>query len=276
MAQMLLAGADDFVTKPFSVVQLQARVKAALRLKHAQDHADDLKRDLLTANHRLEESLGSRDSDLVRARSALVLGLAKLAEHRAAGESGAHLVRMQKYCRRLAEEAGRDAAFAKDIDPAFIEMLECCAPLHDIGKVGLPDHILLKPGKLDAEERLGMQAHTTIGAETLQEVAKQHGGAMAFLRMAIDIVRHHHERFDGKGYPDQLRGTDIPLAARVVTIADVYDALRNRRAYKPALSHAAAMQVMLEASAGQFDPGLLPAFKRCCGDFERIAREFPD
>jgi HD-GYP domain-containing protein (c-di-GMP phosphodiesterase class II) len=155
-------------------------------------------------------------------------------------------------------------------------MLECCAPLHDIGKVGLPDHILLKPGKLTADERILMQTHTTIGADTLQNVAKQHPFAAAFLQMAIDIARHHHERYDGKGYPDRLAGNDIPLAARILAISDVYDALRSRRPYKPALSHTAAMHVMLDMSAGQFDPLLLEAFKRCAPSFERIARDVRD
>ena len=121
-----------------------------------------------------------------------------------------------------------------------------------------------------------MQTHTTIGADILQEVARQHGSAVAFLQMAINITRHHHERYDGKGYPDRLAGTDIPLSARIVAIADVYDALRSRRVYKPALSHAAALEVMLQTSSGQFDPVLIQAFQRCAGDFERIARELPD
>src|SRR5207247_5024048 len=103
-------------------------------------------------------------------------------------------------------------------------MLEFCAPLHDIGKVGLPDHILLKPGKLDPDERILMQAHTIIGSDTLQAIAREHGSAMVFLHTAIDITRHHHERYDGNGYPDRLAGTDIPLAARLVSIGDVYDA----------------------------------------------------
>jgi len=274
MAKMLLAGADDFVTKPFSVVQLQGRIKASLRLKDAQDRSDLLNQHLLTINHELEQSLGSRDSDLVQARNALVLALAKLVEHRAS-EKGSHLVRLQRYCRTLAEEAARTPTFAAQLDPNFIEMLECCAPLHDIGKVGLPDHILLKPGKLDADERVIMQAHTLIGADTLQEVLQHHGSALAFLQTAIDITRHHHERFDGHGYPDRLAGSDIPLAARLVAVGDVYDALRCRRPYKPALSHLAALQVMT-GQAGQFDPALMPIVQRCAQQFERIFRELPD
>jgi response regulator RpfG family c-di-GMP phosphodiesterase len=155
-------------------------------------------------------------------------------------------------------------------------MLECCAPLHDIGKVGLPDHILLKPGKLDADERLLMQTHTTTGAEALAKIARRHGVALAFMQTAIDIVRHHHERYDGRGYPDRLAGNEIPLAARIVAVADVYDALRSRRPYKPAMSHAVALQVLLEASLGQFDPFLLQALERVAGQFERIARDVSD
>jgi response regulator RpfG family c-di-GMP phosphodiesterase len=274
MAKMLLAGADDFITKPFSVVQLQGRIKASLRLKDAQDRSDMLNQHLLTINHELEQSLGSRDSDLVQARNALVLALAKLVEHRAS-EKGSHLLRLQRYCRTLAEEASRTPTFAAQLDPNFIEMLECCAPLHDIGKVGLPDHILLKPGKLDPDERVIMQAHTLIGAETLQEVLKHHGSALAFLHTAIDITRHHHERFDGHGYPDRLAGSDIPLAARLVAMGDVYDALRSRRPYKPALSHNATLQVMT-GQTGQFDPALMPILQRCAPQLERIFKELPD
>jgi response regulator RpfG family c-di-GMP phosphodiesterase len=158
----------------------------------------------------------------------------------------------------------------------FILNLECCTPLHDIGKVGLPDHILLKDGRLDGDERIIMQTHTTIGADMLREVAKQHGSAVAFLEMAVEIARHHHERYDGTGYPDRLAGEAIPLAARIVTIGDVYDALRSRRQWKPALAHAAALQVMFETCTGQFDPQLMEAFQRCAPDFERIFREVPD
>jgi response regulator RpfG family c-di-GMP phosphodiesterase/serine/threonine protein kinase len=272
VAQVLAAGADDYLTKPFSTVQLVARLKTALRLKEAQDRSDLLNRHLLAVNHELEQNVNARDSDLIHARNALVLALAKLVEYRDS-ETGAHLIRLQKYCRALAEEAAGSAVFAGQIDANFIEMLECCAPLHDIGKVGLPDHILLKPGKLDGDERVIMQAHTIIGGDTLKTVLQQHGSAVAFLQMAIDIARHHHERFDGTGYPDRLAGSAIPLAARMVAICDVYDALRSRRVYKPALSHMAAVHLMAEASAGQFDPALLQVFQRCGPQFDRIFRE---
>jgi response regulator RpfG family c-di-GMP phosphodiesterase len=275
MAQLLLAGADDYVTKPFSIVQLQGRVKAALRLKEAQDRSDSLNRRLLASNRELEDNLGLRNRDLLHTRNALVLSLAKLVEHRAS-EGRGHLVRMQRYCRRLAEEASRSPSFAGQIDDNFIETLECCVPLHDIGTVALPDHILLKPGKLDPEEQLSMQAHTVIGSDVLRQVLEQHGQSMGFLRLAIDITRHHHERYDGKGYPDGLAGDSIPLAARIVTIADVYDNLRSRRSYKPAFSHPSSLQVMTDNSPGHFDPALLKIFSRSAEDFERIYREQPD
>lgn len=275
MAHCMLSGADGYLTKPFSTVQLNGQVKAALRLKEAQDRADLLNKRLLVINAELERGLTARDSDLVHARNAMVLALAKLVKHRD-GETGAHIWRLQRYSRCLAEEAAGIPPFVGQIDSGFIGLIECCAPLHDIGKVGIPDHILLKPGKLTPEERTLMQAHTLIGAETLKEVAEHHGTAVAFLHMAIDIARHHHERFDGTGYPDRLAGSDIPLSARIVAVGDVYDALRSRRVYKPALSHHATVQLMTEGSPGHFDPALLNAFQRCAGKFDKVFQELTD
>jgi response regulator RpfG family c-di-GMP phosphodiesterase len=207
-------------------------------------------------------------------RTALVLGLARLVALRE-DNSGNHLARMQRYSRCLAEEAARLPSFADQIDQGFIETLSCCAPLHDIGKVGLPDHILLKPGKLQPDERVLMQAHTTMPAEMLAALAQEYGAARSFLQMAGDVIRHHHERFDGTGYPDRLAGAAIPLVARIVAVADVYDALRSRRSYKPALAHQASVQLMCESSPGQFDPALLQGFGKCAGQFERIFRDLP-
>ncbi len=275
MAQLMLAGADDYLVKPFTTIQLQARVKSALRLKEAQDHASILNSNLLAVNSELERNLTARSSDLVQARNALVLALAKLVEYRDS-ETGHHLARLQRYCRCLASEAAHSTLFAEQLDANFIDMLECCAPLHDIGKVGLPDHILLKPGKLTPDERMLMQAHTIIGAETLGAVARQHNFALVFLQVSIDIARSHHERYDGTGYPDKLVGSDIPLGARIVAICDVYDAMRSRRVYKPAISHVATLELMLEHSPGHFDPVLLQAFQRCAPRFDQIFREFND
>ena len=275
MAQMMLAGADDYLTKPFSATQLQARVKSALRLKDAQDRSDTLFRSLLSVNHDLEENLTLRDSDLVQARNALVLALSTLVAHRDT-ETGAHLMRLQRYSRCLAEQAAQSPCFATQIDANFIAMLECCAPVHDIGKAGVPDHILLKPGPLTPEERVIMQSHTTIGSDVLQKVAAEQGFAKAFLKMAIDITRSHHERFDGNGYPDRLAGDAIPLAARIVALGDVYDAMRSRRVYKPALPHDEVVRIMLNESPGHFDPALVHAFERCADRFRQLYRELVD
>lgn len=272
LAAMLAIGADDYITKPFSIVELAARIKAALRLKAAQDRADLLSQRLIGTNQYLESNLHARNRDLIEAHRALVLALAKLVECRDT-ETGTHVQRMQTYCVCLAEEAAQLPAFAGHIDAQFLGQLEWSAPLHDIGKAGIPDAILRKEGPLTPEERRIMQTHTILGAETLTEVARRHGSGMGFLQMAIDVARHHHERYDGTGYPDRKAGQDIPLAARLLAIADVYDALRSRRVYKPAHSHAAALQLMLAESPGQFDPALLHAFERRAADFDRIYTE---
>lgn len=275
LAQMLLAGADDFLTKPFSSVQLGARVRAELQLKRTQERMDRAHRDLLLVNRELEKLIEHRNCDLVEARNALVLALAKVVECRDT-ETGAHLQRLQALSRRLAQEALHHPALTGQIDNNFIDLLACCAPLHDIGKVGLPDHILLKPGLLEADERRIMQTHTLLGAATLRHVAERHGFALAFLNMSIDIARHHHERYDGGGYPDRLLGEAIPLSARIVTICDVYDALRSPRVYKPAMPHT-EVSTYIEAAAGtQFDPLLTTSFLWCERDFERIFDELSD
>jgi response regulator RpfG family c-di-GMP phosphodiesterase/serine/threonine protein kinase len=275
MAQTLLAGADDFLTKPFSLVQLRARVQAALRLKAAQQRSELLAKHLLATNAELERSLGARNGDLVAARSAVVLALAALVEYRNA-ESNGHLLRLQRYSRCLAEQAAQLPHFAGQVDEPFVQMIETCAPLHDIGKVCLPDHILQKAGKLTPEERLIMESHTIMGAEALKKMARQLGSSVAFLPIAIDVARHHHEAYDGSGYPDRLSRDDIPLAARLIKIADYYDALRARRPHKPALAHEAALRMMTELAAHQFDPFLLQGFRECAPQFERIFTQDPD
>ncbi len=275
MSQLLSAGADDYLCFPASSVQIVARARSAVKHKHAQDRTDILNRQLLDLNVELERSVNAKSSDLVQTRNALVLGLARLVEYRST-ETIAHLSRMQRYCMTLSREAATLPTFADAIDQRFIDSIECCAPLHDIGNVGLPDHVLLKAGKLDEGERIAMQQHTVIGARTLQYVARKFGARLEFLRMAIDIARHHHEHYDGSGYPDGLAGAQIPLAARVVSIADAYDALRSRRMQRPGLSHANSLRIILDSSPGKYDPVLLGAFTMCAEQFERIFRDIPD
>ncbi len=275
MAELLAAGADDYLSKPPGAAELIARVRAALSLKEAQDRSDLLNRNLLAVNAELERSLRASAGDLTQSRNALLLALAELAEQRA-GQAGAHLLRIQRYCRLLATEAAALPAFAGQIDDHFVAMLECCAPLHDIGLAALPDHVLRKAGKFDHEERLLMQSHTTLGADILQGIARRHCSALAVLQTAADIARHHHEAFDGRGYPDRLAGTAIPLSARLVAVADAYDALRSRRPHRPAFPHLFALELMTEGSPGRFDPHLLGAFERCAAQFDRIVRDLPD
>ncbi len=275
LAKMLLAGADDYMTKPFSPVQLVSRVQAALQLQQAQDQMDRLNRDLLAVNREMEKHLQDRAGDLVEARNALFLALAKLAESRDT-DTGAHLLRLQTTSKCLGDEALRSAAFPQQLDENFVAMLACCAPLHDIGKVSLPDDILRKPGPLTADERRRMETHTVIGAQTFREVARRHSFALAFLEMSIDIARHHHERYDGAGYPDRLRADAIPLSARIITICDVYDALRSQRVYKPVVPHDEVVHYIRAGAGTQFDPALVECFLRCADDFERIFNETMD
>jgi response regulator RpfG family c-di-GMP phosphodiesterase/serine/threonine protein kinase len=269
------APADDFVDPAASPHELLTRVRLALRLKDAEERADRMSGHLLTTNGQLEEALRQRDDDLFQAQDVLIFAMAKMAELRGL-ETGPHLLRMQGYVRVLAEEAMRLPAFAGRIDGTFVRMLERCVPLHDIGKVAVPDHILLKPGRLDGEERSIMESHTTVGASILEAVARQHGACLAFLQMAIDIVRSHHERYDGSGYPDGLSGEAIPLAARIVTLADVYDALRCKLVYKPGLSHPAARRLILDPDKHHFDPALLMAFRQCEASFHQLFEQNPD
>ncbi len=275
LSRLMLAGADDFLTKPFSMVQLRARVQAALRLKDAQDRSDVLNRHLLKLNGELERLIEDRDGELLHARNGLVLALAKLVEHRST-ETGSHLLRLQGYCRVLAEAVAELPAFSPLVDANFVRTLADCAPLHDIGKAALPDSILKKPGPLDSVERLAMQAHTLIGADTLREVMKRHPFATAFLHMAVEIARSHHEKWDGTGYPDRLAGQEIPLSARVVAIADVYDALRSRRVYKSGLNHTMAVATMIEHTPGHFDPALLEVFGTIANRFDRVFQDFDE
>jgi response regulator RpfG family c-di-GMP phosphodiesterase len=274
LAESLPLGADDFIPKPFGVRQLEARAQHALQLKSAQEQADFIASQLVRTNSQLENSLAARTSDVRQAQDALLFAMAKMAESRD-GETPGHLRRLQRYARCLAEHVADKPAWAGLINGTFLEYLERCVPLHDIGKIGLPEHVLLKPGRLTAEERALMETHTTIGDRILEELGREHGASLAFLGTASAIVRHHHERYDGTGYPDRLAGDAIPAAARVVAPADVYDALRRRRQHKPAFDHAEAVRILRGGAGTQFDPAVIEAFSACERQFERIYRDIP-
>jgi putative two-component system response regulator len=275
LSRLLALGADDYLTKPFSVVQLRGRVKAALRLKEAQDRSDKLTRQLASSNTQLESALRCKASELVDVRGAIVLALARLVEQRSA-ETGLHLRRLQRYCRVLAEAAAATPAFKDRFDPTYVELIESAVPLHDIGKITVPDHVLQKAGKLTPEERVLVEAHSANGAQTLTEVAEQYPLAAAFFSVAVEIARYHHERWDGSGYPERLSGNTIPLPARLFAIADVYDALRCRRPYKAPMTHEEAITEMVTQCAGHFDPALFEVFTGVSNQFEKVFAESPE
>lgn len=190
-------------------------------------------------------------------------------------ETGDHILRTQEYVRQLALDLRRHGRHAGLLTDAYIQRLTHSAPLHDIGKVGIPDHILLKPGRLDPEERLIIQTHTIIGAEAIEALAHDMLDA-GFLCIAKEIARSHHERWDGLGYPDRLQGDAIPLAARLMSVADVFDALISRRVYKPALDFDTARAIIEQGRGTQFDPDVVDAFVRCFDTFCAIARRITD
>jgi response regulator RpfG family c-di-GMP phosphodiesterase/serine/threonine protein kinase len=265
-------GVDDLIFKPVDARQLRLRVQQTLNIKDALDRYELMARNLRSTNRQLENSLQARSIDVRQAQDALLFAMAKMAESRD-GETAGHLRRLQQFSLRLAERAATVAPWTGVVDAAFLEQLRRCVPLHDIGKIGIPDQLLCKPGALDPNERALMETHTTIGANILDSLGKEHGESLPFLSTARAIVRHHHERYDGRGYPDHLAGEAIPMPARLVAIADVYDALRRKRFHKPALPHTETVHFILEGSGGQFDPVLLQAFASCQDDFEAIFNE---
>gem|GEM_PF-2002883 len=200
-----------------------------------------------------------------------IFALAKLAESRD-DATGKHIERVQRLCEVLVDTLIANPAFASTVDQRFATLLSNAAPLHDVGKVGIPDAVLLKPGPLTAEEFEVVKRHTVIGAETLAAVSKNHP-SNEFIRMGMDIARSHHERWDGTGYPDGLAGNQIPLSARVMSVADVYEALRSPRSYKPAMPHDEAVRIIVDGAGKAFDPAIVKAFERAGARLEEAWRQ---
>ncbi|MCC6428454.1 MAG: response regulator [Phycisphaerales bacterium] len=247
-AEAFLRGANDYLVKLPDPVELIARIRYHSRtyrlLLQAKAFNEAEKRRLVAERQAVE----------LRARNTLIFGLAKLAESRDS-DTGEHLERIEAYCRVLAEQL---RGTLPDLTDEWVINLQLASSLHDIGKVGIPDGVLLKAGPLTPEERSIMQRHPTIGAEALDAILARDSGD-ELLRMARNIAACHHERWDGGGYPSGLRGHDIPLEARIVSVADVYDALTSKRVYKPGMPHEKALAIIVEGRQTQFDPDVVDA-----------------
>jgi putative two-component system response regulator len=273
-------GAVDYITKPFNPAIVRARVHTQLELKHARDR-------LTQENDWLEREVARRMSENLLIQNLSMRALACLAEARD-NETGHHIVRTQNYVELLAGHLAGHARFRTALHGERREMVIKAAPLHDIGKVGIPDAILLKPGKLSDEEFAIMKTHPLIGAEAIDKamqqalagaddgVVEQAAGAFAFLRVAYEISLGHHERWDGSGYPFGLAGDAIPVSARLMALADVFDALISRRVYKPPMSLEQATGIIEQGRGSHFDPEVVDAFLACHDQFAAIAARFPD
>jgi putative two-component system response regulator len=261
-------GAVDYITKPISPPILLARVRNHLLLKASADFLRD-------QNAYLEQEVVRRTRETAAIQEVTILALASLAETRDQ-ETGQHILRTQHYVRELALALREHPRFADFLSEANIAMLYRSAPLHDIGKVGIPDRILLKPGPLTTDEFEVMKTHTTLGWQALEHAEQMLGKAVDFLQIAKEIALSHQEWWDGSGYPQGLAGDEIPISARLMALADVYDALVKRRVYKGPMAHADAVRLIQADEARHFDPDVVQAFGRIHHRFDEIAQRFGD
>lgn len=261
-------GAVDYIYKPINPPLLLARLQTHLALKVATDI-------LRNRAESLEEEVSRRTRELRAIQDVTVLAMSSMAETRD-NETGNHILRTQNYVKCIAETLAKHHAFQEQLTPDYIELLYKSAPLHDIGKVGIPDAILLKPGKLTSEEFEIMKTHTTIGYEAIVRAEQSLGTEVDFLICAKEIALSHQEKWDGSGYPQALAGRAIPLSARLMAVADVYDALISKRVYKDAFSHETAVAMMTEGRGTHFDPEVFDAFLRVQDEFAAIAARFKD
>jgi putative two-component system response regulator len=261
-------GAVDYIIKPISPPIVIARVQTHLKLKAAADFLRD-------QNLFLEQEVERRTREVRAVQEVTILALASLAETRD-NDTGKHLRRTQFFVRALALKLKDHPRFRDYLTDANIAMLFKSAPLHDIGKVGIPDHILLKPGNLSPEEFEIMKAHTTIGRDALEQAERMLGTKVEFLETAKEIALSHQEKWDGTGYPQRLSGDDIPISARLMAVADCYDALISRRAYREGFPHEKVAQMIQEGRGSHFDPDITDTFLEIQDEFRDIALQYAD
>ena len=261
-------GAVDYITKPISPPIVMARVRNHLVLKASADFLRD-KADYL------EHEVGKRTAEVIAIQDVTILAMASLAETRDS-DTGNHIRRTQHYVKALALKLREQPRLAALLDDRYILMLFKSAPLHDIGKVGIPDRILLKPGKLTPEEFELMKTHTTLGRDAIHAAERQLGMPVEFLKLAKEIAYSHQEKWDGSGYPEGLKGEAIPLSARLMALADVYDALISRRVYKEGMPHEQALAIISAGRGQHFDPDMVDAFLAIHEEFYAIAQRYID
>lgn len=261
-------GAVDYITKPISPPLVLARVKTQLQLKRVRDFLRD-------QNAFLEQEVERRTREISTIQDVTIMAMASLAETRD-NDTGNHIRRTQHYVRALAMKLKDYPRFRDALDDATIELLYKSAPLHDIGKVGIPDRILLKPGRYTADEFAIMKNHPALGRDAILAAEKLLDAPNSFLRFAREIAYGHQEKWDGSGYPEGVAGDAIPLAARLMALADVYDALISRRVYKPGFPHEQAVEIILAGKGTHFDPDIVEAFLEIQEAFREIARRFMD
>ena len=258
-------GGDDYVVKPFDIPELLSRIKLHFRLRDALATVEEVQAEIEQQKSEAKRRVEVQQRELIETQSVAMYTLAKIAECRDT-DTGNHLFRMRDYTQIIAKQLQKDSEYAPQIDQQFLDDLYRSSPLHDIGKVAVPDAILLKPGRLTPEEFTRIKEHTVVGGQILDEAVWQSNGGQ-FLAMAAAIARFHHEYFDGTGYPSGLKGIHIPLSARIVAVADVYDALTSERPYKSAFPSQQAYDMIVEKTGQQFDPVVVKAFQEC---FEEI------
>jgi putative two-component system response regulator len=266
----LALGAVDYIAKPVRPAIVLARVHTQLELKESRDRMRD-------QNAWLECELARRMAQNQMIQDVSMRALASLAEARD-NETGNHILRTQSYVRVLAEELSTHPRYANALTPHMIDIYTKAAPLHDIGKVGVPDYVLHKPGKHTPEEWEIMKTHARMGSDAIWRAIQDQDdrGALDFLYVAMEIANHHHEKWDGSGYPDGLQGEGIPLAARLMALSDVFDALISKRVYKPAFSIEKATGIIVEGRGTHFDPAVVDAYLQRMTDFAAIAARHAD